>query len=260
MNGEELTVAKTYAVTGATGHVGKVVVQKLKTQGHHVRPIARSAGVDINDAAALAGAFQGSDGAFLLIPPEYKTIDLRAWQNDIGAKLSQAVKTAKLRRVIFLSNLNAGYEDGTGTILGLHDMEERLNGLDIPELVHLRPTMFMETHLTAIRQIARSGAYGGVFKPHVAFPMIATKDVGEVAALDELIGKHAENWRFERLAAIDRAILRLAVHELRGGETPSKVVLNEAVEMAKKFSNEESGAFVNGVLDAVYKSLQGNKL
>jgi transcription antitermination protein NusB len=83
---------------------------------------------------------------------------------------------------------------------------------------------------------------------------------GEVAVLDELIGKHSENWRFERLAAIDRAILRLAVHELRGGETPSKVVLNEAVEMAKKFSNEESKAFVNGVLDAVCKSLQNNKL
>jgi N utilization substance protein B len=82
----------------------------------------------------------------------------------------------------------------------------------------------------------------------------------EVTVLDELIGKHAENWRFERLAAIDRAILRLAVHELRRGETPSKVVLNEAVEMAKKFSNEESKAFVNGVLDAVCKSLQGSKL
>lgn len=79
---------------------------------------------------------------------------------------------------------------------------------------------------------------------------------GEVAILDELIGKHAENWKFERLAAIDRAILRLAVHELRGSETPPKVVLNEAVEMAKKFSNQESGAFVNGVLDAISKSLQ----
>jgi len=83
---------------------------------------------------------------------------------------------------------------------------------------------------------------------------------GEVATLDELIGKHAANWRFERLAAIDRAILRLAVHELLGGETPSKVVLNEAVELAKKFSNEESKGFVNGVLDAVCKSLQESKL
>jgi len=78
----------------------------------------------------------------------------------------------------------------------------------------------------------------------------------EVAALDEVIVKHAENWRFERLAAIDRAILRLGIHELRGGETPFKVVLNEAVGLAKKFSSEESGAFVNGILDSAHKSLQ----
>jgi transcription antitermination protein NusB len=78
----------------------------------------------------------------------------------------------------------------------------------------------------------------------------------DVAALDELIVKHAKNWRFERLAAIDRAILRLAIHELRAGETPFKVVLNEAVGLAKKFSSEESGAFVNGILDATHKSLQ----
>jgi N utilization substance protein B len=77
----------------------------------------------------------------------------------------------------------------------------------------------------------------------------------EVKALDEVIAKHVENWRSERLAAIDRAILRLAIHELRGGDTPPKVVLNEAVEMAKKFSSDDSGPFVNGVLDAFRKSL-----
>jgi N utilization substance protein B len=77
----------------------------------------------------------------------------------------------------------------------------------------------------------------------------------DASALDEIIGKHCENWRFERLAAIDRAILRLAIHEMNSTDTPPKVVLNEAVELAKKFSSEESGAFVNGVLDAVHKSL-----
>jgi transcription antitermination protein NusB len=77
----------------------------------------------------------------------------------------------------------------------------------------------------------------------------------EVSALDEIIGKHCENWRFERLAAIDRAILRLAIHEMSSADTPPKVVLNEAVQLAKKFSSEESGGFVNGVLDSVHKSL-----
>ncbi len=77
----------------------------------------------------------------------------------------------------------------------------------------------------------------------------------EVASLDGFIVKHAENWRLERLAIIDRAILRLAMYELRATDTPPKVVLNEAVDLAKKFSSEESGSFVNGILDAFRKSL-----
>jgi N utilization substance protein B len=73
--------------------------------------------------------------------------------------------------------------------------------------------------------------------------------------LDELIAKYAANWRLDRLAAIDRAILRLAIHEMRATDTPAKVVINEAVELAKKFSSEESGGFVNGILDTFRKTL-----
>ncbi len=79
--------------------------------------------------------------------------------------------------------------------------------------------------------------------------------VAESAALDELITRHAENWRLERIAAIDRAILRLAAHELRTGKTPPKVVINEAIELAKKFSSEDAAPFINGILDAIHKSL-----
>jgi transcription antitermination protein NusB len=75
------------------------------------------------------------------------------------------------------------------------------------------------------------------------------------SALDELIVKYAENWRLDRLAAIDRAILRLAMHEMRATDTPAKVVINEAVELAKKFSSEEAGGFVNGILDTYRKTL-----
>jgi N utilization substance protein B len=73
------------------------------------------------------------------------------------------------------------------------------------------------------------------------------------AALDELITRNADHWKFERLSAIDRAILRLGIYELRFTDTPHKVVMNECVELAKKFSSEDAGSFVNGILDAVYK-------
>jgi N utilization substance protein B len=79
--------------------------------------------------------------------------------------------------------------------------------------------------------------------------------VAGAAELDALIAAHAKNWRLERMAVIDRAILRLAAWELRAGKTPPKVVLDEAVELAKKFSSQEAASFVNGVLDAVLKSL-----
>ncbi len=80
----------------------------------------------------------------------------------------------------------------------------------------------------------------------------ASRDADE---LDALIVQHAKNWRLERMAIIDRAVLRLAIYELRNGETPAKAILNEAVELAKKFSSEDAGSFVNGILDAVHKAI-----
>ncbi|HLW99598.1 MAG TPA: transcription antitermination factor NusB [Candidatus Acidoferrales bacterium] len=71
--------------------------------------------------------------------------------------------------------------------------------------------------------------------------------------IDKLVERHAKGWTLERMAAMDRAILRLAVGELRSTGTPPKVVINEAVELAKKFSSEDSAAFINGILDAILK-------
>jgi N utilization substance protein B len=79
--------------------------------------------------------------------------------------------------------------------------------------------------------------------------------VKNAAELDTLVSAHAENWRLERIALIDRAILRLGAHELRSGKTPRKVVVDEAVELAKTFSSEDAAGFVNGVLDSVLHAL-----
>ena len=79
--------------------------------------------------------------------------------------------------------------------------------------------------------------------------------VARAEEVDKIISAHTEHWRLERIAAIDRAILRLAIAELRAMGTPAKVVLNEAIELAKTFSSEEASSFINGVLDAVVKTL-----
>ena len=80
--------------------------------------------------------------------------------------------------------------------------------------------------------------------------------VAQAATIDQLVEKLAENWRLDRLAAVDRSILRLAIFELRFGTAPPKVVIDEALELAKKFSSAESPAFLNGILDAALKSLE----
>ncbi|MBV8052231.1 MAG: transcription antitermination factor NusB [Acidobacteriaceae bacterium] len=89
-----------------------------------------------------------------------------------------------------------------------------------------------------------------------------TEDLFRVAGdhrqeIDDLIERHAENWRMERMAAVDRNLLRAAVAELLGfPATPKAVVINEALEIARKFSSPESVQFINGVLDSVGKELE----
>ena len=79
--------------------------------------------------------------------------------------------------------------------------------------------------------------------------------IENVTEIDERITRHAEHWRIERMPAVDRNILRLAVYEMLKSDTPPAVVIDEALELARRFSGEDSVHFVNGVLDAVHKHL-----
>ena len=80
--------------------------------------------------------------------------------------------------------------------------------------------------------------------------------VSRLAEIDQLIAAHLKNWRIERVAVIDRLVLRLAIFELLSDPVmPAKVVINEALELARTFSGEEPVPLINGVLDAVRKTL-----
>ena len=72
--------------------------------------------------------------------------------------------------------------------------------------------------------------------------------------IDRRISEKSEHWRLERMPAVDRNILRLAVYEMNDLKTPAPVVIDEALELARQFSGDESVSFINGVLDAVHKS------
>ena len=77
----------------------------------------------------------------------------------------------------------------------------------------------------------------------------------ERRAVDDAIERVSTNWRLDRMAKVDRNVLRLAVYELLRTDVPVKVVINEAIELGKKYGSESSGAFVNGVLDKVASGL-----
>ncbi|MBM3798171.1 MAG: transcription antitermination factor NusB [Acidobacteria bacterium] len=80
---------------------------------------------------------------------------------------------------------------------------------------------------------------------------LATGAIGQLDALDDLIVKHSQHWRIERMPVVDRNILRLAIFEMKTMATPSAVIIDQALELARRFSSEESIGFLNGVLDAV---------
>ena len=75
--------------------------------------------------------------------------------------------------------------------------------------------------------------------------------------IDDLIRRHAQNWRLERMAVVDRNVLRMAISEFLCVETPKIVVIDEAIEIVRKYGGQESTDFINGILDAVRQELEG---
>ena len=89
--------------------------------------------------------------------------------------------------------------------------------------------------------------------PDAEYYMVTVRGVWEHrTAIDDLIRQAAENWRLERMTLVDRNILRLGAYEIgRSGDIPFVVAINEAVDLGKRFGSEESGAFINGILDRI---------
>jgi N utilization substance protein B len=86
---------------------------------------------------------------------------------------------------------------------------------------------------------------------------LAAGAIDNVEKIDALIGRHAENWRLDRMAVVDRNILRLATYEfLYDAETAKSIVINEAIEIARRFSAQESPQFINGILDSIRKEVE----
>jgi len=183
-------------ITGATGKTGSAVAEALIAKGQKVRVMGRDAAKlkgftakgaeaavgDMGDRAFLTKAFNGSEAVYALIPPNFGVADFRAYQKQIGESIVAAIKGSGVRYVVNLSSQGAHLPDRTGPIVGLHDQEERLNRLDGVNVLHLRPTYFMENLLMNIDLIKKMNIMGSAIRGNVKFAMIAAKDIGACAS------------------------------------------------------------------------------
>lgn len=202
----------TILVTTPTGHIGARVVDQLLADGTHtVRVLARDparlapavrerADVRVgalDDGSALGDALAGVDTFFLLIPPPAPDVpDFRAWQYGIGERAARALADAGAPRTVFLSSSGAHRAD-VGPVSTLGEVERRLAAV-APDLTVLRPGYFFENTLNALGTIASQGAIYGPYDPDLAFPQIATRDIGDAAARRLLDA----GWRGQSTAAL----------------------------------------------------------
>jgi uncharacterized protein YbjT (DUF2867 family) len=182
------------SVMGATGHVGGEVARRLLKAGQKVRVLGRSrerlasvqgaealAG-DAGDAAYLTDAFRGADSILTLLPPDLRSPDYRALQDRQGEAIVRAVRDSGVPYVVFVSSVGADQPSGTGPIAGLHAQEARLRKLTGTAVLALRPGFFFENFYASLPVMKDQGVIADAVAPDVALPMIATRDVAEVAA------------------------------------------------------------------------------
>jgi uncharacterized protein YbjT (DUF2867 family) len=182
-----------YVILGASGNTGSIIANFLLSKGQKVRVVGRDVGrlagfvrqgaeaftADLTDAAALTKAFSGARAAYLLLPP----ITSREDQERESDAIAKAVRESGLRYAVYLSSYGAHVPEGTGPIVGLHSTEQKLNAISDLSVLHLRAAYFMENNLAAIGTIQGMGIFGHALLPDLKLPMIATRDVGDYAAL-----------------------------------------------------------------------------
>jgi uncharacterized protein YbjT (DUF2867 family) len=185
-----------YAILGATGNTGSVVARKLLDRGKRVRVIGRdnkklapfvsrgadAFAADVLDTDGLSRAFAQAQGVYVLIPPDLGSPDYRAYQDRVTESIARAVEKGGVPHAVTLSSVGADKPGKTGPVLGLHKMELRLAQVRGLHALHLRAGYFMENTLPQIGIIRSFGMMAGPLRADLPLPMIATKDIGAVAA------------------------------------------------------------------------------
>lgn len=201
-----------FTVMGITGRVGGAVAENLLAAGKSVRGLVRNPekakvwadrGVELvestyDDAKRLTKAFEGSEGVFAMIPPDFAPDPGLPEQKRIIAAFRQALQNAQPGRAVFLSSIGAEQPSGLGLITSTHLMEEATRTLPLP-VAYLRAGSFMENWLGALDHIRATGEMPFFYAPlEHKFPLVATRDIGLAGAT-----VLQDSWSGERVLEVD---------------------------------------------------------
>lgn len=184
-----------FAVAGVTGHTGKVVAETLLAQSLPVRVIVRDAKrgepwrargaevaiADVKDSKAMTQALRGASGAYLLSPPAMAVTDLEKHGREVAAAFKAAIDESGVGHVVLLSSIGAQLPSGTGPIMTVHLIEQALTGLKA-HATFLRAGYFMENLLGSLHPMKDQGVLPAMFGAEKKVEMVATADIGAVAA------------------------------------------------------------------------------
>ena len=199
-----------FVVLGASGNTGKVVAETLLSEKRSVRVVVRDAAkgrawkeagaevsiADVEDGAALERAFRGAEGAYVLLPPNFSSTQVRADNNRRASNIAAAIEAAGVSHVVMLSSIGAQQPDGTGTVLGLRDAETTFTR-GRAAATFIRAAYFMENWSRSLFAIAQ-GVLPTFLRADKEIPLVATRDIGAAAA--RLLAEGAGGKRIIELA------------------------------------------------------------
>jgi uncharacterized protein YbjT (DUF2867 family) len=185
-----------FVVAGVTGHTGKVVAETLLAQSLPVRVIVRDAKkgepwkakgaevaiAEIKDVKAMTAALRGATGAWLLSPPAMQVTDLDKHGREVADALKAAISESGVKHVVFLSSIGVQLPSGTGPIMTLKHVEQALGSIKGTHATFLRAGYFMENLLANLHPMKEQGVLPAMFGGDKPVEMVATPDIGAVAA------------------------------------------------------------------------------
>ena len=183
----------TYTVIGASGRIGRRIVERLVRAGHSVRAVGRNRErldalvargaepvvADVENVTQMTRALEGARCAYTMVPPNRVTLDYYA---RVGTTIAESLRQTGVSHVVNLSGLGGHLAKNVGQISDFYALEQALNDVQGLNVLHLRAGFFMENLYRTIDEIRKYGVMSGLLRPDLAVPQIATRDIATVAA------------------------------------------------------------------------------